>query len=191
LVVIAARWSMYTETTVAFGGGRRVFLVDDENEKLDIETSRKVLSRALVRTVDAINALGIKVLLIGQPPEFYQDPTVCFVERWISWRDVGDCVRQPRQLVDQRLRASKAILENVAIGRSATAYVSLDSILCDDRVCRTWEDGQPLYEDTTHFDLSGARVIGNALAQMPSLASFLVPKGVSASIHASVNHLAH
>ena len=191
LVVIAARWSMYTETTVAFTGGRRVFLVDDENKQLDIETSRKVLSRALVRTVDALNALGIRVLLIGQPPEFYQDPTVCFVERSISWRNVGDCLRQPRQLVDQRLRASKAILQSVASGRPATAFVSLDSILCDDRVCRTWQDGQPLYEDTTHFDLSGARVIGNALAEMPSIASFLVPQGVPASTHASINHLTH
>jgi peptidoglycan/LPS O-acetylase OafA/YrhL len=191
LVVIAARWSMYTETTVAFAGGRRVFLVDDENDQLDIETSRKVLSRALVRTVDAINALGIRVLLIGQPPEFYQDPTVCFVERSISWRNVNDCLKQPRQLLDQRLRASKAILQNVTNGRPATSYVSLDSILCDDQVCRTWEDGQPLYEDTTHLDLSGARVIGNALAEMPSLVSFFVPQGAIASTHASINRMTH
>ena len=134
---------MYTETTAGFAGGRRIFLVDDENKQLDIETSRKVLSRALVRTVDAITALGIRVLLIGQPPEFFQDPNVCFVERSISRRDVSDCLRQPRQLVDQRLRASKEILRKVASGRSATTYVSLDSILCDDQVCRTGRTGNP------------------------------------------------
>ena len=79
LVVLVARWSMYTETTVDFAGGRRVFLVDNEHRNLDIETTREVLSRALGRTVDAIAALGIPVLLIGQPPEFFQDPNVCFV----------------------------------------------------------------------------------------------------------------
>ena len=178
LVVIAARWSMYAETTTRFAGGRRVFLVDDENDQLDIETSRKVLSRALVRTVDAINALGIRVLLIGQPPEFYQDPTVCFVERSISWRDVNDCLRQPRQLVDQRLRASKAILQNVTNGRPATSYVSLDSILCDDQVCRTWEDGQPLYEDTTHLDCRGLASLATRWRKCPAWCHF-VPQGAA------------
>ena len=189
LVVIAARWSMYAETTTGFARGRRVFLVDDENKQLDIETSRKVLSRALVRTVDAISALGIRVLLIGQPPEFFQNPNVCYVERSILRRDVGDCLREPRQLVDQRLRASKAILQSVASGRSATTYVSLDSVLCDDQVCRTWEGDQPLYEDGTHLDLSGARVIGRALSEMPSFASLIVTQGASSL--AAICHLAH
>ena len=147
LVVIAARWSMYAETMTGFAGGRRVFLVDDENKQLDLETSRKVFSHALARTVEAINALGIRVLLIGQPPEFFQDPNVCVVERSISGRDIKDCLRKPRQLVDQRLHASKAILQSVARRRSATTYLSLDSILCDDKVCRTSEGDKPLYED--------------------------------------------
>ena len=173
----------------ALAGGRRIFLVDDENKQLDIETSRKVLSRALVRTVDAINALGIRVLLIGQPPEFFQDPNVCFVERSILGRDVSDCLRQPRQLVDQRLRASKEILQKVTSGRSATTYLSLDSILCDDQVCRTWEGDQPLYEDGNHLDLSGARVIGKALAEMPTLGLLFVTQG--GSTHAALSHLVH
>ena len=138
---------MYAETMTGFAGGRRVFLVDDENKQLDLETSRKVFSHALARTVEAINALGIRVLLIGQPPEFFQDPNVCVVERSISGRDVNDCLRQPRQLADQRLHASKAILQSVARRRSATTYLSLDSILCDDKVCRTSEGDKPLYED--------------------------------------------
>ena len=187
LVVIAARWSMYAET--GFGGGRRIFLVDDENKQLDIETSRKVLSRALVRTVDAINALGIRVLLIGQPPEFFQNPNVCYVERSISGRDVSDCLRQPRQLVDQRLRASKEILQKVTSGRSATTFLSLDSILCDEQVCRTWEGDQPLYEDGNHLDLSGARVIGKALAEMPTLGLLFVTQG--GSTHAALSNLVH
>jgi peptidoglycan/LPS O-acetylase OafA/YrhL len=189
LVVLVARWSMYAETMTGFVGGRRVFLVDDENKQLDIETSRKVLSRALDRTVDAITALGIRVLLIGQPPEFFQNPNTCYVERSILRRDVSDCLRQPRQLVDQHLRASKEILQKVISGRSATTYVSLDSILCDNRVCRTWDDAQPLYEDETHLDLSGARVVGRTLAEMPTLGSIFVRQG--GSTHAAMRRSVH
>ena len=146
-------------------GGRRIFLIDDEHQKLDIETSREVLLRALGRTVDAITALGIPGVLIGQPPEFFQDPNVCFVERAMLRRNVNDCLRQPRAVTDQRLRASKEILQQVASRRSATTFVSLDSILCDDQVCLTGEDRQSLYQDNNHLDLSGSRVVGRALAE--------------------------
>jgi hypothetical protein len=67
--------------------------------------------------------------------------------------------------------------------------VSLDSILCDNQVCRTWEDGQPLYEDATHLDLSGARVIGRALAEAASLQSLFVPR--QTSTHASIHRWRH
>ncbi len=179
LVVIVARWSMYAETSTDFAGGRRVFLVDEQSEQLDSETTRKVLSRALARTVDAVTALGIRVLLIGQPPEFFQDPSDCFVERSILHRDVSGCLSQPRHLVDQRLQSSKEILREVAAGGSAASYVSLDSVLCDDQVCRTWQDGQPLYEDRSHIGLAGARVIGRALAEKPSIASLFAPWGTT------------
>jgi hypothetical protein len=175
---------MYTETSTDFAGGRRLFLVDEQDKQLDSETTREVLSRALTRTVDAITALGIRVLLIGQPPEFFQDPSDCFVERSILRRDVSDCLSQPRHLVDQRLQASKEILREVSAGGSATSYVSLDSILCDHQVCRTWQDGQPLYEDRSHIGLAGARVIGRALAEKPSIASLFAPWG--ATSHASM-----
>jgi hypothetical protein len=179
LVVIVARWSMYSETSTEITRGRRVFLIDDQDRTLDVETSRKVLARALARTVDAINALGIRVLLVGQPPEYFQDPSICFVQRSILGRDASDCLRQPRQVADKRLLVSKAILQNAARGRSATTYVSLDSILCDKKTCRTWEEGQLLYGDRNHLNLSGARVIGKALAENPSLAPLFVRSAVA------------
>lgn len=183
LVVLVARWSMYTEIELA--KGHRVFLVDKDHSALDIETSRDVLARGLGRTVDAITALGIPVLLIGQPPEFFQNPNVCFVERALSQRDVNNCYRQPREVADQRLRASKEILQKIASERPATTYVGLDSILCDDRVCSAKSGDQPLYEDESHLDLSGARFVGRALEATPRLQSLFEPQGYSA--HASIH----
>jgi hypothetical protein len=191
LVVIVSRWSMYTETTASFGNGRRVFLIDEQNTGLDVETTRMVLARALGKTVDAITALGIRVLLIGQPPEFFQDPSVCFVERSILRRDASDCLAQPRASVEPHLRASKAILQQVASGSAAATYVDLDSILCDDKVCRAWQDGQPLYADASHIDLAGAKVLGNALAKMPSLASIFAPYGGGSAHVAIPRHPVH
>jgi peptidoglycan/LPS O-acetylase OafA/YrhL len=187
LAVLVARWSMYAETTMDLAGGPRVFLIDNEHQNLDIGTSREVLSRALGSMVDAITALGIPVLLIGQVPEFFQDPNTCFMERAMSQRDVSVCLRLPRQLADQRLRASKGILLEVASGRSATTYVGLDSILCDQEICWAKDHDKPLYEDTNHLNLWGARFVGRTLLQTPSLKRLFVPQDVTAD--ASIHHL--
>ena len=185
LVILVARWSMYTETNLGIEQGRRVFLIDDKDQELDVETSRDVFSRALGRTVDAITGLGIPVLLVGQPPEFFQDPNVCFVERSLSRRDVSGCVQSPRQVADERLHASKDILLKVANGRPDTTFVSLDSMLCDDQLCwARWND-QPLYGDNNHLSLAGALFVRRALVKMPKLQALFMPQVFSnhASIH--------
>jgi hypothetical protein len=188
LVVLVARWSMYTETSTAVGGGRRIFMVDGEHQTHDIETSRKVVSRALERTLDAIATLGIPVLLVGQAPEFHQDPNICFVERTLLRRDVSDCLAQPRAVADQRLGPSEEILLKVASDRWSTTYISLASILCDKEICRAADNNQPLYEDNNHLDLSGARVVGRAFSERPSVARLFAPQGSAyASIHRWTN----
>lgn len=163
-----------TENGVKFGSSDRIqrdpFL--DSPQHCD-RNAVLAIRRAAVST--PFNALGIRVLLIGQPPENFQDPSICcFVQRSILGRDMSNCLRQPRQVADKRLLVSKAILQNVASGRSATTHVSLDSILCNEKACRTWEEGQPLYADRNHLNLSGARVVGKALAERPSLAPLFV-----------------
>jgi peptidoglycan/LPS O-acetylase OafA/YrhL len=169
LVILTARWSMYTETGWE---SRRIFLIDAQHHKLDIETSREVLSRALAKTVDAITTLGIPVLLVGQPPELVESPGVCVVERALSQRDVSDCLRLPRRIAEDSLRPSNEILMKVASGRSAVTYISLDSFLCDDQVCRTEQNGMPLYEDDNHLNLWGARLVGRTLLQDPQVQSY-------------------
>ena len=190
LVILVARWSMYSETTTELAGGRRVFLIDEAHQSLDIETSREVLSRGLSRTIDAVTALGIPVLLIGQAPEFFQDPNICFVERAMSHRDTSSCVRLSRQVADQRLRASKEIVMKVASGRPDTTYVSLDSVLCDDQVCWAEKNDEPLYEDKQHLSSSGARFVAGALSGRPELRP-LYTSSQHVSAHASIEHLGH
>lgn len=176
LVMLIARWSLYAESTTDLAGGREVFLVDDEHQALGVETSRRVLARALGRTVDAITALGIPVLLVGQSPEFSQDPNICFVERAMYGRDVSDCLRLPRQAAEKRLRSSKKILLKIAKNRLATTYVGLDDILCDAQACWAKKDGQPLYADQNHLSMEGAQTVGAALLETTALKPLFVPE---------------
>ena len=125
LAIIVARWSIYTETRTEFLGGHRVFLIDDKHRTLDIDTSREVLAQAIGRTVDALTALDIPVLLVGQPPEYFQDPAVCFVERTLTHRDADGCLRLPRRVAEEHLRASTEILLRTVRRRPSVTYFGL------------------------------------------------------------------
>ena len=175
MVVIAARWSMYTETYDGIYGRppglprrrrRQSARYRDFSQGLVARACQDGRHHQRAWDSGAADRTGAGVLSGSE----------CLLRRKIDLAARRERLPQSSRVrsLDQRLCASKAILQNVASGRSATTYVSLDSILCDDQVCRTWEDGEPLYRDTSHLDLSGARVIGRALADMPSLASLFV-----------------
>jgi SGNH domain (fused to AT3 domains) len=119
------------------------------------------------------------VLLIGQPPEFFQDPNICFVERKLLHRGVGDCFSQPRSIAFRRLGPSEEILLKAARRRPAATYVNLASILCDKEMCRTEDSDEPLYEDKNHLDLSGAHFVGKAFSETPSLVRLFDARGSS------------
>jgi peptidoglycan/LPS O-acetylase OafA/YrhL len=163
VAILVARWSLYQ-------GGRTqegpVFEIDDQEQTLDAETSTRVVARALGRTVDALEALGIAVVLVGQAPEFPEHPNSCVVRRiWHKEPNAADCLTMPREQSDRRLSTSKAILTELAKTHKATLYVGLDSILCEDhQTCRAAEDHRPLYHDDNHLSLFGSYVVGRKLA---------------------------
>jgi peptidoglycan/LPS O-acetylase OafA/YrhL len=162
VAILLARWSLYQGGTSHDGP---VFEIDDQEQTLDPETSTRVLARALGRTVDALQALGISVVLVGQAPEFPEHPNSCFVRRiWHKEPNAGDCLTMPREQSDRRLSTSKAILTQLADTHEAVWYVGLDSILCGGQTCRAAEDHRPLYYDDNHLSLFGSYVVGRKLA---------------------------
>jgi peptidoglycan/LPS O-acetylase OafA/YrhL len=176
LVVLVARWSIYTQV------GKEA-----EHQHPGVGMSREVFSHELAQTVDTLTTLGIRVLLVGQAPEFAQSPSICVVERALSQRDVSDCLRPAKPFLEERLDESNQILKNLAGGRSTTTFVGLDSILCDNRVCRTEANDEPLYEDENHLSLWGARLVGMALLREPGVKSLFDTEGLRAQHQAALH----
>jgi peptidoglycan/LPS O-acetylase OafA/YrhL len=166
VAILVARWSLYQGGTSQDGP---VFEIDDQEQTLDAETSTRVLERSLSRTVDALEALGIAVVLVGQAPEFPEHPNSCFVRRtWHKEPNAADCLTMPREQSDRRLNTSKAILTELAKTHKAALYVGLDKILCKAGTCRAAEDHRPLYYDDNHLSLFGSYLVGRTLLRRPS-----------------------
>src|SRR5689334_2835841 len=166
VAILVARWSLYQGLASRDGP---VFEIDDQEQTLDVETSTRVLERSLTRTVDALDALGIAVVLVGQAPEFPEHPNSCFVRRiWRKEPNAADCLTMPREQSDRRLSTSKAILIELAETHKASLYVGLDKILCNAQTCRAAEDHRPIYYDDNHLSLFGSYVVGRTLLRRPS-----------------------
>ena len=160
VAILSGRWSMYTS-----GSKPIAFLVDKENQTPTLTNSRKVLAHALGKTVDAINALGIHVVLVGQAPEFPGNPNECFARRQIFSQGAGECFKLPRTAADKRLQVSRAILTKVAGARPDAQYLGLEPFLCDDQFCWAKRGNTPLYQQNYHLGLLGARLIGTEMIQ--------------------------
>jgi peptidoglycan/LPS O-acetylase OafA/YrhL len=169
VAILVARWSLYQ---AGMSKNLHHFLVDDQEQTLDAETSRRVLSRTLVRTLDALEALGIAVIVLGQPPDFPKDAGPCLLYN----KDVGRCLKMPRQQADRQLSASRAILTGLVAAHRRAVYVGIDSILCDEEACWAGRDDRSLYyHDDNHLSVSGALLVGAALLQAPSLQRLFAP----------------
>lgn len=160
LVVLAARWTLYTEQNDRQG----TFLVDVESGKGSSDTPAEVLRNAVGRTVSALNKMGLDVLLVGQAPEFGRDPNRCVVQKRMRRQLTEPCVTRNRSSVEQRLAASNAILMDIAANIPNTKVLQLHEFFCESKLCFASRNGDPLYSDGSHIGLFAARAIGDMLS---------------------------
>lgn len=156
VVVLAARWSLYAQTTRAVAESSETSNIADEaGVDLTIETSRATLERRLDTTISYLESRGIKVLIAGQVPEYEYDPGKCVIRAlWSARKPVCD---QPLAVATGRLSAANEILRRVIAKHQNAVLFDPVPHLCDARVCRAvTTDGQSLYHDFDHLTRRGS-----------------------------------
>ena len=168
-VVLAARWSLYAETVRApTESADRSFLVDEVSSERSVGNSRRVLEAGLERTISALEARGVDVVLVGQVPEYPFDPARCAVRAW--WTGHRPDCGQSLGAAEGRLAAAQAILGRVAARHASIAYFDPVPHLCEAGECRTLSaSGMGLYRDQDHLSIRGAELLAPLLPLRPGL----------------------
>ncbi|TDM06178.1 MAG: acyltransferase [Ideonella sp. MAG2] len=126
--------------------------------------SVELLLQASRDTVQALRALGKRVVLIAPPPSADIDIASC-LERQANKRLAlgapAGCVIQ-RQAYEQ---ARALVLDYLrrAPTEAQLPVLRLDDYLCDAKRCRTEIQGVPLYRDAGHLSYDGAVVLADAM----------------------------
>ena len=160
-VVLAARWALSTNgTRYKNEDGRTVTLTDLSPGAVSSQGNAALVDVGLRRTVDAVQALGRRVILVDQVPEIGYDVPSANYSAKLTGKDVNALIAPTRDEFLQRTGDSRRIIEAI------TAELSIASIhpasrLCDAQLCRVTEDDIPLYRDDNHLSLYGCLVVSN------------------------------
>lgn len=153
-VVLAARWALsWHGSRYGEEEGSVVRLAEVGAPEVDQPANPELLAAGLQRTVAALEALGRRVVLVGQVPEVGHDvPAAAYAARFTG-RDVEAMIAPTRAAYDARVAPTMALLESMRSAR--TEVLDPARLLCDAERCRVTLDGVPLYRDDNHLSLRG------------------------------------
>ncbi|MFG1402265.1 acyltransferase family protein [Xanthobacter sediminis] len=178
LAILVGRWSMWTRHA-----GSEFALTSDEVEgggEKSAATSARVFRHMLARTVETLNAHGIKVLLLGQPPEFVPAPPKCVLEQERAGESSAICLSQSRGLAAEAIGpGNDALPEAVAPGTEASVF-QLSDVFCRGDVCIAGDGERHYYSDTDHLSITGAGKLEKD-ARLRALITSLLAPGAEAS----------
>lgn len=167
-VILAARWTMAAPgTRYKEEPGSDVILEDRESGE---GGNAELMERGLARTLDALQALGRRVVLVGQVPEVGFDVPSANYSARLTGRDVSDMIAPRVDEYRERVAVSSDILARARAGR-AVEFLDPAPSLCDAARCRVVEEGMPLYRDDNHLSLRGNVVMA------PLFDALFVPGG--------------
>jgi hypothetical protein len=124
----------------------------------DVPQGVDVSAKALADTVQAVRALGKKVVVLAPPPLATFDVGIC-LEREASGRSIGgraNCQIDYEAYVKSDERVIALLRKTEAAAKVVVLWPS--DLLCDKKSCKTTLDGVPLYRDKAHFSYHGVEV---------------------------------
>ena len=164
-IVLAAVWGAYSEgasLNQSDGYQLSMLLRDDESTESSAAETRRVLRRALRRTVGHFVDAGRRVVVIGPVPEMpFSVPEALAFSIWHHRpRPLGPTRRE----FDQRERFFFEVMADVVRSYPVT-LIRPDSALCRER-CEPDADGRPLYADSNHLSRAGLELVAPLMSDL-------------------------
>jgi len=156
-VVLSARWPVYTENS-RFGTedpGPITYLADSQDAQWSRDSSRRVFSRSLESTVDALRRANKRVILFGAIPAMGVNLPECIARRYLPFSEDRDCAVRA-ELVLPRMSFADSEINRVAAAPGVCSYLP-KTVLCTAKSCTGEAGGEILYANDDHLSAKGAR----------------------------------
>jgi hypothetical protein len=156
-IVLAARWSLYSELEQQSGETLRVGYLGHRS----VDDARAALNDGLQSTLGRLSANGRTVTLIAPVPELSIDNK----QRMVRAAMVGITFehREAAATYDRHQSFILSLLQKVAT-RPGVRVVYPHRSFCDGHTCVAAMNGVPLYTDLNHLNANGIAVMADVLA---------------------------
>jgi len=155
-VILGAHWTVYAERSYIDRGELRYapYGQDSESVELSFEESHRAFARSLRRTVTALHANGVRVVIVGQMPEIGVDVPMTLARNRMRGlpEDIGPTLAQ----FEAR---NRFVLDTFRSLDGMATFVYPHRILCPKLRCAVMLEGKPLYLDGFHLARFGAESI--------------------------------
>jgi peptidoglycan/LPS O-acetylase OafA/YrhL len=159
LVVLVARWDLYSEGSVAPGEDHfPTFLTDDLNQEENKKNTQEVLARHLTETVEYFVSRGSRILLVGGVPPLGVSKLRCVVRGRMSGGDFSDCSPAAASSLP-RLAFSNRLIEDLSARYPNVGTFLPSEVLCDKDVCHVANESLYYYSDDNHLNQRGAEYL--------------------------------
>lgn len=152
-VLLASRWSRYTEHDLST---HDVFLVNGGSSSANLENSKNVFKASLKQTINLINSLSSKVLILGQVPEFKVSVGKCVARRLMNKNPFDECVKIQREVAETRLSFTNSVFNELTKSPIGVYFFRPLEHMCDSQYCYATKDNVILYQDGNHLNGKGS-----------------------------------
>jgi hypothetical protein len=138
------------------------YLTKQQDDPRTAEYSREVFAKGLSYTVDQITAAGIKVILMGQVPEFKANANRCWIlSRYLLFNEMS-CLSRRRVEVERHQAFANDTLRSIAARNPNVAVFWPIPHMCDALNCFASRGDKVLYWDGHHLSPEGALFLAGA-----------------------------
>jgi hypothetical protein len=148
-VFLVGRWEyQLTGRRAEVGGSQTDYLVDGQSDGRSPAETERAFARAVTRSLDALGAMGKRVVIIGAVPQPGFDVPRSLALAALNGRD-GHPEFDARAVRGVSARIDD-VFRRAVEGRPYASYVPIDDIFCDED-CALMMEGIPLYYDHGHL----------------------------------------
>jgi peptidoglycan/LPS O-acetylase OafA/YrhL len=138
-----------------------------KTNRVSTQADEPTFARFASRTIDIFRKRGIKVLVIGQIPQFKTFSLRCLADAHRKDTEDRDCAL-PRGGIGLDVEGAQAALQAIDREDTGVTFLSMLDLLCPTSTCSAFKDDVLLYRDRAHLNESGAAYLAR-YASLPPL----------------------
>ena len=152
-VVLSSPLSQYLDAR------HHAHLIQNGEDYQTVPTQPAAAYAGLRRTIDAVQRLGKRVVLVAPPPSADFNVGNCLERELSGAFSFGGMPGCAVNISEYHTRRAPVLALLQRLRQEGIPVISFDGWLCNGASCRTMVDGTMLYRDSGHFSVDGSRLI--------------------------------